>query len=295
MGYIFEALQKAAPPGTPPAAANAAAPGSAAPAAPAAASPVPAPQSAPAPAAAPPSPTPAVAPARPAWSERILADSTADLDERLVMLTSPGSAAAEEFRAIRARLAAAAGRPGIFTITSAAPGEGRTVTALNLAAAFAEVSQSTTVVVEADLRRPAFRRMLGWPEAPGLAHVLQNACSLDEALRPLKSPRLLVLHTGFELGAAASELLGSPRFRELIATLRQRFENVVIDTPAVLEFADAGLIGAQSDHVLLAVRANRTPRPLVDRAIQTLQSYRARVAGVVLTEAEAPRRGWRHL
>jgi tyrosine-protein kinase Etk/Wzc len=79
-------------------------------------------------------------------------------------------------------------------------------------------------------------------------------------------------------------MLSSPQFPAILAQLRHQFDHVIIDTPPVLELADAGIVGAQSDDVLLVVRMNRTPRHMVDEAINLLNGYQAPVTGAVLTD-----------
>lgn len=76
---------------------------------------------------------------------------------------------------------------------------------------------------------------------------------------------------------------------QLIQGLRAKYDHVVIDTPPVLQLADAGILGSQSDEVLVVARMRRTPRPLVEQAITTLTSYNAQVCGIIATDNPQPR------
>jgi capsular exopolysaccharide synthesis family protein len=216
----------------------------------------------------------------------------ARLDERLVALTEPQGLMAEEYRAIRTGLLARWQNKKhlVHTITSATPQEGKTITSLNLGLILAELRMRRTVVVEMDLRLPQFGRLLNLPETPGLVAVLEGDAPLNEAIHRVQGSRLDVIAAGRRANDRAVQLLSSSTAAELINTLRQRYDHVVIDTPPVIELADAGIVGALSDDVVLIARMNRTPRPLIEQAIKILTSYNAPVAGLIGTDNRAPRR-----
>ena len=89
---------------------------------------------------------------------------------------------------------------------------------------------------------------------------------------------------GVRANDRAVQLLHSARFVKFLQQLRQQYDHVIVDTPPVVELADAGIIGSMSDDVQLIVRMGRTPRPLVEQAIRTLDSYNAPVAGLIATD-----------
>ncbi len=210
----------------------------------------------------------------------------AGLDDRLVALLNPASVMAEEYRAVRTRLLARwqHRRNLIHTITSAMPKEGKTLTSLNLCAIFSEMADRRVVVIECDLRIPMFRKMLKLPPSAGLIQVLRGEARLDEALSSTSRENLKVIAAGGVADDDATQMLSSPQFPATLAQLRHQFDLVIIDTPPVLELADAGIVGAQSDDVLLVVRMNRTPRHMIDEAINLLNGYQAPVTGAVLTD-----------
>lgn len=207
-------------------------------------------------------------------------------DDRLVAATDASSIMGEEYRAIRTRLLARwqHRRHIIHTITSATPKEGKTLTSLNLGLSFSEMTDRRTIVVECDLRIPMFAKMLALPEGPGLIQVLRGEAELDDAIRPSVRPNLSVIAAGAIAPDDATQLLSSAEFSQVLTTLRERYDHVIVDTPPVLDLADAGIAGGQSDEVIVIVRMNRTPRYLVDEAIRTLNSYDAPVSGCVLTD-----------
>ncbi len=219
----------------------------------------------------------------------LAADARIDtLDDRLVAVREPSSLMAEEYRAIRTSLLARweHRRKLVHTITSATPQEGKTLTSLNLGLSFAELRNRRTVVIEADLRLPTFQKLLRTPDTPGLVGVLRGEATLDEVIQTVGGEHPLdVIAAGRRCSNESVQLLSGPRMTELLAALRKRYDHIIIDTPPVIELADAGIVGSMSDEVLLIIRMNRTPRPLVDQSIRTLTSYHAPVAGVIATDA----------
>lgn len=215
-------------------------------------------------------------------------------DDRLVAATDPASRAAEEYRAIRTSLLARWEHRNhlVHTITSATPQEGKTITSMNLGLSFAELRHCKALVVEADLRLPTFDKLLHTGPHAGLIDYLRGEAALDQVIQPLGDLPLHVIGAGSSTQSEAVQLLSSPRLTQLMAELRRRYDHVIVDTPPVIELADAGIVGSQSDDVLLVARMNRTPRPLVEQAIRTLQSYHAPVAGAIATDETAHRHGY---
>lgn len=216
----------------------------------------------------------------------------ARLDDRLVGLTHPGAIMAEEYRAIRTSILARweQKRHLVHTITSATPQEGKTITSLNLGLSFSELRNRQTIVIEADLRLPTFAKLMPVHEGPGLIALLRGEASLDRVIQRFADRNLSVIPAGGRSNSDAVQLLSSPVAAELLTRLRQRYDHVIIDTPPVIELADAGILGAQSDEVLLVARMQRTPRTLVEQAVRTLGSYNAPVAGLIATDHKRLRR-----
>ena len=210
----------------------------------------------------------------------------ANVDDRLVGLTSPSGGIAEEYRAIRTGLLAKweHRRHLVHTITSATPQEGKTLTSLNLGLIFAELHNRKTIVVEGDLRLPQFNKLLDLPDSPGLTGVLREGADLASSIHQVGSNRLHVLCAGHHVDNQAVQLLSSTSASSLLAFLKKEYDHVIVDTPPVVELADAGIIGAMSDEVLLIVRMNRTPRSLVDQALRTLAGYNAPVSSLLATD-----------
>jgi capsular exopolysaccharide synthesis family protein len=187
------------------------------------------------------------------------------VDDHLVSVLEPTSLAAEQYRAVRLAIETFRHERGTRTvaITSPGRGDGRTITAINLAGALAQAPDARVVLVEADLRHPAVARALGMPPGRGLSSYLLDASMAPEAVvsRPANVAFAVVT-----AGAASSmpyELLKSPRLAALLAALRERFDYVVLDTPPTLPYPDVGILRDIVDGFVVVVRANRTPREML--------------------------------
>lgn len=213
-------------------------------------------------------------------------ESDRKADDRMVVLLSPGSIMAEEYRSIRTGILARwqQKRNLVHTITSATPQEGKTITSLNLGLSFSELRNRRTLVIESDLRLPQFGKLLDLKDGAGLVNVLRGEADIEDTIQRIDEIGLDVIPAGTRAQNDAVQLLSSNRMSQLLNQFRQRYDHVIVDTPPVVELADAGILGAQSDDVLLIVRMERTPRALVEQAIRTLESYNAPVAGMIATD-----------
>lgn len=173
----------------------------------------------------------------------------------------------------------------VFVITSSLPGEGKTTTSVNLALALAEGGERVALV-EGDLRRPKISEYLRLESAVGLTTVLIGRLPLDDALQPTTHDGLDVLTSGATPPNPA-ELLKSDAMRTLIATLRTKFDVVLIDAPPLLPVTDGALLAAQADGALLVVRHGKTTADQVSLAAERLESVGAKPVGVILNMTPA--------
>lgn len=204
------------------------------------------------------------------------------LSEQLVVARDPWSPIAETFRILRTALmfSSSGPPPQVIQVTSAASGEGKTVTALNLASTLAE-SGRRVLLIDGDLRHPGCHELLGVPLRPGLASYLDGSVDLARVVREIKSPRLSFISAG-PRPANPADLVGSERMREALAELRGHYDFIVIDSPPVLPVTDAVLLSRTADSVLLVLKGHAAPGDQVRRARDQLVLSGARVAGVVV-------------
>ena len=211
----------------------------------------------------------------------------------LTVLSQPDSPTAEAFRTLRANVKFAGGERPARSILLADAGVGaeRATVAANLAVALAAAGDAT-LLIDADLRRPAQHAIFGLPNDDGVALFLRGrAAALP--LRATAVPGLSLLPSGPPPPDPA-ELLASDRFRILLALAREAAEFVVVDAPPVTAVADALAVAAAVDGVLLVVRAGRTRRGAAQRAKEQLERVGANLLGVVLTDAKLGRNAYRY-
>ncbi len=184
----------------------------------------------------------------------------------MVAALQPFSPAAEQYRTLRTRIAQveSTGQRRVILVTSPGDGDGKTVTAANLALTMAQEFQRQVLLIDADLRNARLHECLGIAREPGLSDVLAGQASLDDALVSLSEYRVIALPAGSPHGRP-TELLSSEPMRRLVENLGRRFDRVVMDSTAA-HFADAGVLEPLVDGVLLIVRAGRTSRPAVARS-----------------------------
>jgi protein-tyrosine kinase len=208
--------------------------------------------------------------------------------EELVSFGAPNTAPADQYRILRQRVEQFA-RTGarVFAITSAGPGEGKTVTTLNLAGALAQSRSSNVIVVDVDFHRPSVTKYLGLPtRLPGLAEaILDERSDVTRAVRRLDSLGISVMPTGVPQ-VAPYELLSSPRLEILMAEMRRHYDYVLVDTPPVLSVADCRMLSSLVDGFIVVVAASRTPRRALVDALKVIDP--AKILGVVLNGDDRP-------
>jgi Mrp family chromosome partitioning ATPase len=188
---------------------------------------------------------------------------------------------AEEFRFLAAKVAGlATTRFTTIGVVSTGPGEGKTTVALGLTAALARTSSLRALLLEADLRQPSIERYLGLPRLSGVSEFLAGR-SQSVPVRTVSPPGFSVLAAGRER-LARPELLGSDRMAALIGACQLSYGFVVVDCPPLDPVADAVAMQDLIDGFLLVIRARRSPRASIERAVSRLKEHRIR--GIVFND-----------
>lgn len=188
----------------------------------------------------------------------------------------------ESFRMLRTLLLndIRSGKLRIISATSPLPGDGKTTILANIAAAFAKLNM-TVVLIEADMRRPTFHKRWGIAGDVGLSDILKGRTAVDEALVPSGIPNLSLIPAGS--GAAnPSELLQHQEFDDLLKTLAERFQLVIVDVGPVLAVSDPVIVSQKSDGMLLVVRSSNDTKQQVIDAVDTLRSAGAKMLGCIV-------------
>ncbi len=199
----------------------------------------------------------------------------------LAMIQEPGALVAESFRTLRSALTQIGPRDEqrVYLFTSAVPGEGKSLVAVNAAIAFAQQGLKT-LLVEADLRRPSrVGALLGMgDQLPGIGDYVAGQVT---PTIPTPIPRLSLLSSGTRV-AMPSELLSSDEFADLVAWMKCNFDRVVIDSAPVNVVSDTLNIVPCASVVCLVVHCSSTPRKVVLRAVELLRRAGAKPAGLIL-------------
>lgn len=177
--------------------------------------------------------------------------------------------------------------PRAIVLTSSLPGDGKSFVASRLAIALAQTGQST-VLIDADMRRPQLAKMFGVVADAGLSDVLAGRADVEDLLQPVAGlTRLQVLASG-PIPPNPSELVGSERMHRLIEALKQDYF-VVIDAPPLIPVTDAAVLTRRADGALIVVGTGKTTYDALDRALDLLEKAHGKPLGVVMNRV--PRRG----
>ncbi|MDN6259419.1 MAG: polysaccharide biosynthesis tyrosine autokinase, partial [Corynebacterium sp.] len=193
--------------------------------------------------------------------------------------------AAEQFRELRTnlRFLDVDNPPTVIAVTSGMPGEGKSTLATNLALALADDGERVCLV-DADLRRPRVADYLDGDlqSEVGLSTVLSGAADVDAIVQDSGRDSLSVITSGPQPPNPA-ELLGSQRFRDLLAELDSRYDYVVVDASPVIPVTDAALVASAADGIILAVRHGNTTVDQLTRTTTNLNQVSAHILGTVFT------------
>ncbi|MDP3070771.1 MAG: polysaccharide biosynthesis tyrosine autokinase, partial [Opitutaceae bacterium] len=190
----------------------------------------------------------------------------------------------EPFRVLHTNLnlALKPGQPHALVLFSAGPGEGKSTTLHRLAALMGSGGERV-ILIDSDLRRPTQHRLAQRPKEPGLSDYLLGQRTLEEVTQKTISPGLDFIpsgsHPGFTLG-----LLHANRLRDLIATLRGRYDKIVFDSPPIIGVSDTSVLTSAVVGAVLLVQHRRNPQSMVLRAQQIVEGLKTPLLGVVLNQ-----------
>jgi capsular exopolysaccharide synthesis family protein len=210
-----------------------------------------------------------------------LASGVPTLDPLLVAHYQSMSVEAESYRAVRTALYfVTQGGHRVIQVTSPSKGDGKSLLTANLAVSIAQ-SNKRIILVDADCRRPRQHKVFALKVRVGLADVLAGEAELQDAVQPTSIPGLDLLPAG-PIRNHPAELLTSPRFQELLTTLRSQYDFVLVDTPPLLAVTDPCVVAARVDGLFLVIKLSRDARPKGERAREILTSLGVKVFGVIV-------------
>jgi capsular exopolysaccharide synthesis family protein len=203
-------------------------------------------------------------------------------------MADPKSALSEGYNSLRSSLlySTAGGLPRTLLITSSQPAEGKSTSSVAVARSLARLGRKV-VLIDVDLRRPALHAQFAVPNEHGMSTLLTANDTLDEVLQPSGQDNLAVITSG-PIPPSPTELLSSNGFQHMLQELRNRFD-VILDSPPVLGLADAPLISAMVDAVVLIVQSDRGRRGSLRASLRRLRAMHPNILGAVLTMFDASR------
>jgi non-specific protein-tyrosine kinase len=203
---------------------------------------------------------------------------------RLTVLGDPQSIASQQYGILQLKVQRWMEQTGgrVLLVTSAAGGEGKSLTALNLAMALSSSVEGRVLLVDCDLRRPQVHARLGLKDAPGFSDLLAMP-DRDIGSFVSKVGNLYVMPGGSQLSDSVGPF--SPRrTRTLLAHLKEEYQLIVLDSPPIVPIADSHVLAGLADGVIVVIRARQTRRELLQRAIESLGV--SNILGVVLNDVE---------
>src|SRR5690625_990179 len=204
----------------------------------------------------------------------------------LIAKLNPRSPITEQYRTVRTNLQFSSVDQDLQTmlLTSAGPGEGKSMTSANLAVVYAQQGKKV-LLIDADLRKPTIHYTFRLDNLRGLSNALVSNMSLQEIVSPSDVGNLDLISCG-PIPPNPSELLGSKRMKELVREAKQAYDIIIFDTPPVLAVTDAQILANLCDGVVLVVRSKKTEFDAADKAIELLQSANAKILGTILNDRD---------
>lgn len=198
-----------------------------------------------------------------------------------IVLKEPQSAFAESYKVIRTAilLSSAVRPPKNILITSIVPGEGKTVTAVNLAMTIAQVEHSV-LLIDSDLRKPRIHKIFGLNNSKGLSTYLAGASDID--VISLESVKNLNIITSGPIPPNPSELLGSSKMFDLIKVLSEKFDIIIWDSAPLLSVTDSLILSKILDGTIIVARAGETTYESIGRGLKSLSDIESHFLGIII-------------
>lgn len=171
-----------------------------------------------------------------------------------------------------------------FVVSSSNPGEGKSTTALNIASSFSQLG-SKILIIDGDMRKPILHKKAHIQNSKGLSSVLVGFCGIDEAIHEI-NPFLYLLPSG-PTPPNPGELLSSEAFDELMVSLKEKFDYVIVDTPPINVVSDAVVAATRTDGIVLVARDRKTYHDDFKSTISSIEFANVKILGAVLNAIDA--------
>ena len=219
-----------------------------------------------------------------AWIPKIQELTSKNNESELVVAKHPDSIQSEAFKTLRTRIQFSNDFKDIkaILVTSAAPGEGKSIIAANLATSFAQ-DHKKTVIVDCDLRKPRIHTIFGDEDSAGFLNYFFGKSSYESIIKKTEVRNLDYI-TGGSIPPNPSEIIGSPRMKAFILKLRNEYDIIIIDSPPIMAVSDAEILSRLSDGNLLIVSADSTEVDWLEESVELLNHEKSVFLGVLLNK-----------
>ncbi len=207
----------------------------------------------------------------------------------LITFGHPKSMLSEAYRNIRTSILLSSSEkpPKKIIISSPNPTEGKTTTVINTAIALSQTG-ARVLIIDADLRKPKIHKIFDEENGAGLSNFLSGHGELESIIKKTEIPNLFYIPSG-PIPPNPSELIGSNLFKNMMESLGERFDHLILDSPPVLGFADSIILSTAVDGVILVALSGKTPRETLQRAKEILYQVNAKILGVVINRVDIQR------
>lgn len=180
----------------------------------------------------------------------------------------------------------------VVLVTSSVPGEGKSMTAVNLALSLGQMGN--VLLIDCDLRRPSIREVFGLDAKDvGLSHFMMGTHTLEQSIHVFKKERLSVMPAG-DIPPNPLEMLSAERFAKGLQVLKKKYDHIVIDSAPAVAVSDAIVISQLVNQVIYIVKADETPYQLAQEGIKRLHKVNAPIVGIVLNQVSPPKKSARY-
>ena len=205
------------------------------------------------------------------------------IERRLILHEDPKSPISEAYRALRTSILLNSDEKISLLFTSSGPGEGKSTTCMNLAITYANLGKKV-IICDTDLRKPVVHKVFNMDKNHGITTFITKGGDIDNYIQKTDTENLSVLCAG-PVPPNPSEILGSIKFKELMTTLKDKFDVVILDTPPLIAVTDAFITAKYVDQLLLVIRSGVTHKGALDRSITNLTNNEIKIYGSILNAA----------
>ena len=203
----------------------------------------------------------------------------------LIVGKEPKSYSAEAYRTLRTNLQFTIVGKGVnqIVVTSAEPGDGKSVTTGNLGLSMAQTGKKV-LIIDCDLRKPSIHRYFNMDNDIGFVNIVMENLNFKKAIKE-HSDNLHVITAGWS-PVNPAELLNIEYISPIFDSMKEHYDIILVDTPPIVTVTDAQLLASVSDGVIMVLNSDQSHKKLCKKALQLLSNVNAKILGVVLNKVE---------